>query len=146
TENETNGQRLYGTANGTPYVKDAFHDYVMHGNKDAVSPKGVGTKAAAYYRLDIPPGGEMVVRLRLLADKESPREIFGPEFDRIFDTRIKEADDYYRRLNSAPGGNHEQAIIRQAYAGLLWSKQFYHYVVKDWLQGDPEQPAPPAGH
>ena len=142
TENETNAKRLYGSPNGTHYVKDGFHEFLIHGRTEAVNPQGTGTKAAAYYRLGIPAHGETTLRLRLSSAGESPAKPFGPEFDRIFAERLREADDFYasrlpRRLSAE-----ERNVARQGYAGLLWSKQFYHYVIKDWVEGDPAQPQP----
>jgi len=144
TENETNTGRLFGHANGAPYAKDAFHDYVIHGRADAVNPRAVGTKAAAHYVLQVPPGGEATVQLRLFAEDEAPREAFGRDFDGVFAARIAEADAFYAERIAHEPETEEYRVARQAYAGLLWTKQFYHYVVKDWLGGDPEQPAPPA--
>jgi len=139
TDNETNVARLFGAPNPAPYVKDAFHDYVVHGRADAVNPEGVGTKAACHYRLEIPAGGAVTLRLRLTADAEAG----GPDPSRVFADRIREADAFYARHIPGTLGEGEQAIVRQAYASLLWSKKFYHYVVKDWLEGDPAQLPPP---
>ncbi len=144
TENETNGRRLFGGTKGSPFVKDSFHDFVIHGRKDAVNPAGSGTKAAAHYALDLPAGGEVTVRLRLTAEAEIEGPPFGEGFDEVFADRVREADAYYE--SRIPEGLTEEArrVVRQGHAGLLWSKQFYHYVVKDWLEGDPGQPPPPA--
>src|SRR5213076_1175016 len=139
TENETNVARLFGAPNPSPWVKDAFHDYVVHGRADAVNPEGVGTKAACHYRLEIPAGGAVTLQLRLTADAEAA----GPDPSRVFTDRIREADAFYARHIPGTLGEGEQAVVRQAYASLLWSKKFYHYVVKDWLEGDPAQPPPP---
>jgi hypothetical protein len=146
TENETNSQRLYGFNDGVCYAKDAFHEYVVHGKAEAVNPRRVGTKMAAHYVLTIPAGGEAVVRLRLAAEDEMHGESFGAAFDETFAERIGEADEFYAdRIPPAVDGDEEpRRVARQAYAGLLWSKQFYHYVVKDWLAGDPDQLPPPA--
>jgi len=143
TENETNAARLFGAPNPTPYVKDAFHEYVIHGRKDAVNPKGVGTKAAALYRLTIPAHDEVVLRLRLTGAGEAGSPRFSEEFDAVFAARIAEADAFYAARMPEGIGEEEKRVARQGYAGMLWSKQFYHYVVKDWLEGDPAQPAPP---
>jgi hypothetical protein len=142
TENETNTDRLFGSPNASPYVKDAFHDYVVGGREAAVNPGQAGTKAAAHYVLQIPAGEQAVLRLRLFAEEEAPRAAFGHEFQRVFEQRAREADEFYAaRL---PGGTEEESrVVRQGYAGLLWSKQFFYYVVKDWLEGDPAHPAPP---
>jgi hypothetical protein len=150
TDNETNGRLVFGVADGARYAKDAFHDYVVHGDAAAVNPQRVGTKAAAHHVLTIPAGGEVVLRLRLSAVEESPPEPFGGAFDEVFALRIREADEFYAaRIPDLPEECRDAVadarhISRQAYAGLLWSKQFYHYVVRDWLTGDPEQPPPPS--
>ena len=144
TENETNAQRLFGAANPTPYVKDAFHRYLIAGEKDAVNPAGTGTKSALVYRLAVPAGGEAVLRLRLSLAEETPAEPFGPGFDAVFAERIQEADEHYARLIPPGASADSHRIARQAAAGLLWSRQYYFYVVKDWLDGDPNQPPPPA--
>ncbi|HEX8069900.1 MAG TPA: hypothetical protein VF546_08115 [Pyrinomonadaceae bacterium] len=144
TDNETNGQRLWGVPNSHPYVKDAFHDYVVGRRADAVNPAHEGTKAAAYYVLDVPARGEVEVRLRLTAADESPAEMFGARFDETFALRAREAEEFYAGVLppnlSAAGAR----VMRQGFAGLLWSKQFYHYIVRDWLEGDPACPKPPA--
>jgi hypothetical protein len=144
TENETNRERLYGVPNATPYVKDAFHDFVVHGRKEAINPAQVGTKAAFHYVLEIPPGESVLLSLRLFPEEKAPRHVFGEEFDRHFEQRIAEADEFWgtRLPHTLP--EEERRVARQAYAGLLWSKQFYHYAVQPWLEGDPASPAPPA--
>ena len=144
TENETNVARLFGAPNVSPYVKDAFHEYVVHGRTDAVNPEGIGTKAAAHYVLTLPAGGEARLHLRLTAEAEAAGPASGPDVDRIFADRIREADAFYARHIPATLGEGEQAAVRQAYASLLWSRKFFHYVVKQWLEGDPAQPPPPA--
>jgi hypothetical protein len=141
TDNETNAARLFSVSNASPYVKDAFHQYVVGGRPDAVNPELVGTKAAAHYVVDVPAGGRVVLHLRLTAEGEAASVT---EPDRIFAERIREADTFYARRVPATLGEGEQAVVRQAYASLLWSKKFFHYVVKDWLEGDPSQPPPPA--
>ena len=144
TDNETNTQKLFGTDNYTPYVKDAFHEYLIHGKTDAISPKRVGTKVAAYYDLTIPAGGEIVVKMRLTAASgTSDDRILPNNFDDIFAARIKEAEEFRTAVVSGKLDAQEKMIVRQAHAGLLWSKQFYHYIVRDWLDGDPQQPTPP---
>ncbi len=144
TENETNAARLYGSANATPYVKDGFHDYLIGGRVDAVNPEQHGTKAAALYRLRVPAGGSITVRLRLSRADQRSVEPFGPEFNRTFDARMQEADTFYDSRWPDQTAPAEREVLRQGYAGLLWSKQFYHYIAGDWLQGDPSQPAPPS--
>ncbi len=144
TENETNAERLFGFANASPFTKDAFHEYLIHGRREAVNPSGHGTKVAWYYQLSVPAGGEMVIRLRLTAEGEATEKPFGREFDRIFDQRIQEADEFYASLPYQEKlTTEERRISRQAYAGLLFSKQFYHLVVQSWLEGDPDEPPPP---
>jgi Glycosyl hydrolase family 63 C-terminal domain len=151
TENETNTQRLFQKANATPYVKDAFHDYVVEGRVEAVNPRQQGTKCAAHQVLTLAAGEERVIRLRLQATQ--PRgsaklaanscACFGPSFEAVFAARQAEADTFYTEVLAAVSSEQERVVARQAYAGLLWSKQFYHYVVKEWLEGDPEMPSPP---
>jgi len=143
TENETNAQRLFGSAPASPFVKDAFHAYVIGGRKDAVNPAGAGTKAAALYALTVPGGGDAVVRLRLTAAAEATAEPLGAGFDPVFEERIRETDAHYAALIPAAATDDERRIVRQAAGGLLWSKQFYHYVIKDWLEGDPACLPPP---
>ena len=143
TENHTNVQRLYATPGHRPYVKDSFHDYVIHAKTSAVNPGGFGTKAAAYYRLEIPPGGRTTIRLRLFAEDEAPESAFDRGFDEVMARRIEEADRYYAEILPDELDAQQRMIARQACAGMLWSKQFYHYIVRDWLLGDPEMPSPP---
>ena len=144
TENESNLARLFpGSVNYYPSVRDAFHEYVIRDRSDAINPANVGTKCAAQYALEIPAGGEVTLRLRLSAADEAPKEPFDASFDKTFAQRIAEADAFYKKVIPQKLSPVQQDISRKAYAGLLWSKQFYHYIVKDWLDGDPEQPAPP---
>jgi hypothetical protein len=143
TENETNSARLFSTASASAYTKDAFHTYVLNNSREAINPTGQGTKAAAYYRLLIPSAGQVVVQLRLCAEAEATPQPFGEAYDQVFAERIREADEFYATRIPAGLRDEERHVARQAYAGLLWTKQFYHYVVKDWLAGDQEQPAPP---
>jgi hypothetical protein len=145
TDNETNAARLFGAPNAGAWVKDAFHERVVHGRTEAVNPAGEGTKAAFHYRVEIPAGAALTFRLRLTAEAAPGGPPAGREADRVFADRLREANAFYARHIPATLGEGEQAVVRQAYAGLLWSKQFYHYVVKDWLAGDPAQPPPPAG-
>lgn len=140
TENETNTRKLYGADNWTPYTKDAFHEYLVNGRAGAVNPQPTGTKAAALYRLEVPAGGQAVVRLRLA----NTRPAGFADFDAVFTARIREADEFFAATLPAGLTPEERNVARQGYAGLLWSKQFYHYIVTDWLDGDPGQPPPPA--
>jgi mannosylglycerate hydrolase MGH1-like protein/glycosyl hydrolase family 63 len=144
TENETNTDRLYGTRSGAS-AKDAFHEYVVHGRRKALRTDATGTKAAAHYRLWVPARGEIVLRLRLTAEAELTGTNLDDEFDRTMAQRLAEADEFYGDRIPATATTEERGVARQAYAGLLWSKQFYHYIVEHWLAGDPTQPAPPPG-
>jgi hypothetical protein len=146
TENETNAARLFGATNATPWVKDAFHEYVVQGRSEAVNPEGVGTKAAAHYALVVPAGGTAPLRLRLrAAETPDAPEPFGPGFERVLRDRVREADAFYAARVPAGLSTEEARVARQAYAGLLSSKQFYHFNLQHWLEGDPAQPPPPAG-
>ncbi len=145
TDNETNAERLFASGNASPWVKDAFHEAVVHGRQDAVNPAAVGTKAALHYRLEVPAGGAVAVCLRLSSAAEPIAGPFGDAFAALFADRRREADAYYAAIQRPELGLDDQQIVRQASAGLLWSKQYYGYVVKEWLEGDPGQPPPPAG-
>jgi len=144
TENASNRTRLFGVPNPTPYVKDAFHALVIEGDESVVNPDEQGTKAAAWYRLAIGPGKQVVLRLRLRAEGEAQGPAFGAEFDRTFAERMVEADRFHTALTPPAATPEERAVLRQARASLLWSKQLYYYDVPEWLAGDPAQPAPPA--
>jgi hypothetical protein len=138
TENETNAEALFGSVNASPFVKDGINACVVDGRTGAVNPARVGTKCAAHYVLALAPGEQRGLRLRL-----SPAGAagFGGGFEATMTARRAEADEYYAALG---GGDEDgRRVARQAYSGLLWSKQFYHYVVKTWLAGDPKQPPPP---
>ena len=143
TENDTNTQRLFGYGDA-PYTKDAFHRYVVDGETNAVNPAERGTKAAARYTATVAPGASATFRLRLNDIAPGNGQPF-PEFDAMVDLRRREADEYYSEILPATMTDDARRVARQALAGLLWSKQYYHYVVKDWLEGDSGQPAPPAG-
>jgi len=143
TENETNTRRLYGHP-GPTYAKDGISDYIVAGNKDAVNPAQSGTKAAAHYSSEVLSGGNIVIKLRLTKEKPAAQKNpVGSEFDRIFLLRQKEADEFYAKVMPPSLSEDGRNVQRQAFAGLLWSKQFYHYAQRDWLAGDPAQPAPP---
>ena len=144
TDNETNSERLFGTVTEPGPKKDAFHDYVVAGDKTTVSQQPRGTKVAPYFQATVPANGKVVIRLRLTAEQTAVPEPFGPGFDQIFTQRIAEADEFYANRLPQTATNEERTVARQANAGLLWSKQFYHYAVKHWLEGDPDQPLPPS--
>ncbi len=143
TENETNNPRLFGVDGPGRYFKDGFHAAIIAGHPNATNPRKVGTKAAAAYVLHVAPGSSETMTLRFRPAEETMLP-FTPEFEATFATRRSEADDFYRSRIPGRLSVEQQAIYRQASAGLLWSKQFYHYIVEDWLKGDPGQPAPPA--
>ncbi len=145
TDNETNFERLYGTRNGSPWVKDAFHRLVVNGEEGAVNPAATGTKAAAWYALAVEGGGEVTVRLRLAADPGLTPAPFGPAFDATLRDRRAECEAYHLEHRDTPLDPEERRVARQADAGLVWSRQFYHYVLEHWLEGDPAQPPPPPG-
>ena len=139
-ENETNSRRLFGDEQATGFFKDAFHEQLIGGKKDAVNPKRTGTKMCAHYELAIPAGGSREVRLRL-ARKTGAKPF--ADFDEIFAKRIAEADAFYADIQAGMADADARSIQRQALAGMIWSKQFYHFNVRTWLNGDPAQPPPP---
>ncbi|HEV2113233.1 MAG TPA: glucosidase, partial [Terriglobales bacterium] len=141
TENDTDDQRLYNTPCG-PFVKAGFHRYVVNGDKEAVNPGQCGTKSAGHYAFDIAPGAKIELKLRLQNSTVAPVSL-GPDFDKVFAQRIAEADEFYRDAIPANVPEEGRLIVRQSLAGLLWSKQFYKYVVKRWLEGDHTCPPPP---
>jgi len=143
TENETNTRRLWGIGIEGAFTKDALHEYVVQGRKSAVNPARVGSKVAAHYVLTIPAGHAQTIRLRLFGEKEAREEPLTGEFEDIFSRRLREADEFFDSLCPPKQNEAERNVVRQAYAGLLWSKQFYHYVVEDWLNGDPGAAPPP---
>jgi hypothetical protein len=142
TENESNQKRLSGALNVTPYVKDAFHEYLIHGVKEAVNPDHVGTKAAALYEVSVPGGGESVVRLRISRSAQMVAA-FGAGFEATFAQRIEEADDFYKAVCPPKCESGDQTIIRQALAGMLWSKQFYYFDLDLWLREHGYSPTGP---
>ncbi|HZV24879.1 MAG TPA: hypothetical protein VFG00_01190, partial [Acidothermaceae bacterium] len=140
-DNETNTQRLYGVA-GPAYPKDGIGDYVVHGTP-TVNPQGYGTKGALRYRLELAAGETRVIKLRLQAGAVAGADL-GSGFDAVLAAREAEADQFYAALSGTVTEG-EAAVVRQAIAGMLWSKQFYHYDVQRWLDGDPAGPPPPRG-
>jgi hypothetical protein len=142
TENDTNLTRLFGAPNGVHHVKDAFHEYVVNGRVEAVNPDRIGTKCAARYRATVAAGGSAVVRLRLRRTAIEDGSEVGADFDEVLAARRREAHAFYEGIAPEGASPDEKAVQRQALAGMLWSKQFYHYVVRDWLGGDPAQPPP----
>lgn len=139
-ENETNIRRLFGAEGGPAHPKDAFHDFVVRGDAGAVNPAGEGTKAASVHRRTLAPGGSCTLRLRLTHDAAATT--IGADFDATFAARAAEADAFYDEALPKNVSPERRAIMRQAQAGMLWSKQFYHYVVEEWLKGDHYPPPP----
>jgi hypothetical protein len=142
TENETNTQRIFGIPNRTPYVKDSINDYIVHGRRDTVNPDQKGTKAAAHYQVTVPGGGSRVIRL-VLADNASEaarpangkkHALFGEHFDLVLQLRQQEADEFYKSIIPKSFNADQANVMRQALAGMLWSKQFYHYDLDRWLE------------
>jgi hypothetical protein len=131
TENESNVNHLWGQPNPSPFVKDAFHEYIVSGKRDLVNPAKMGTKAAAYYELDVPAGGSQVVRLRL---RSKPTGDAFANFDQILAARLADADEFYERITPKNLTADERRVHRQALAGLLWSKQYYYFDLDKWLQ------------
>jgi hypothetical protein len=131
TENESNAGRLWGQPNSSPYVKDAFHEYVIAGKRDAVNPSNSGTKAAAHYVLEVPSGGSKEVRLRLSA---KPVAKAFSKFDEVFASRLADANEFYERITPGTLSEDERRVHRQALAGMLWSKQYYYFDLDKWLE------------
>ena len=141
TENDTNQQKLSRQENDSPYVKDAFHKYVVEGKQDAVNPDNIGTKFAAYYTLELAAEETTGIQLRL-CDKPDLATPFGQPFNDTFQIRQQEADEFYQRVSPYSKSLELKNIERQAFAGMLWNKQYYHYIIDTWLEGDPAQPKP----
>jgi hypothetical protein len=137
TENETNAERLWGQPNRSPYVKDAFHKYVVSAERDAVNPAKAGTKAAAHYVLDVPGGGSKTIRLRLAAS--TPKDWFR-NFEQILTDRIADADEFYTRITPRSLDDDARLVHRQALAGMLWSKQYYYFDLEQWLHEHQSHP------
>ena len=145
TENETNTERLFGVPNSSPYVKDSINDFLVLGQQQAVNPQLKGTKAAAHYPLTLGPGETATVRLRLTntGAPSADADPCGPQFDLLFAQRPQEADEFYSTVVPSDLSADAANVMRQAFAGLLWSKQFYYYDIRTWLSGDPNCVAPP---
>jgi hypothetical protein len=143
TGNETNVAKIFGAENGSQFVKDAFNDYVVEGHEAAVDPAKLGTKAALHYTAAIEGDGEAVFRMRLTDDHPDVLHDAFKDFEQIFTTRKEEADEFYTGIIPTDLSDDAKNVQRQAFAGILLSKQFYHYVVKEWLDGDPAEPTPP---
>jgi len=142
TENETNAARLYGYDDGAGYVKDSINDALLHGASDRLNPAQRGTKAAAHYQVTVPAGQAITFRLRL-TDSSRHEGLLDSAFDAVFEQRKAEADEFYGSVIPAELSPDARNVMRQSFGGLLWSKQFYHYVVGDWIHGDSATPPPP---
>ena len=144
TENETNTRRLFCYDNGSPHTKDAINELLVNGKTDAVNPAQTGTKASAHYQFHIAAGGSETVKIRL-TNSVVNSGVAGPDFDEVFADRQREADEFYSTAIPPHLSRDARNVMRQSFAGLLWSKQFYHYVVSEWIAGDPASPPPPEG-
>ncbi len=142
TENETNTRRLGGHENSSRYTKDAFNEFIVQGNKDAVNAEQIGTKAAAHYSLNLQPGETTALLLRLTDTMTS--QPFDRDFDKTFDKRMQEADEFYAQVIPQNLSDDAKNVMRQSFAGMLWSKQYYGYEIDRWLKGDPALPEPPS--
>ena len=142
TENETNTQKIFNYDDGAIYVKDSINNYLVNGQKDAVNPNQIGTKFAPHYQLKISGGETKVIKLRL-SNQAKLTQPLGTEFDTIFQTRLTEADQFYNQINQTSLNEDLVNVQRQAFAGMLWSKQYYNFNIERWLDGDPTQPTPP---
>ena len=141
TENETNSERLFGIKNQHPYVKDGINNYIVNGKEDAVNKNQTGTKVAAHYEITLDAGESKTIYLRL-ADNKELKQPFGADFENTFQTRKQEASEFYQHISPQNLSEDARNVQRQAFAGLLWTKQYYHYIVEDWLKGDSNQPSP----
>jgi hypothetical protein len=142
SENETNVRRLYGMHEASGYFKDAFHEFLINGNTKAVNPEQKGTKCAVHFPLTVPAGSELKVRLRLVSGLKTPPFA---DFDEVLESRRQDADEFYADLQRSLRDEDAKSVQRQALAGMIWSKQYFYYDVRQWLKGDPAQPPPPAG-
>ncbi|HVY70545.1 MAG TPA: glucosidase, partial [Verrucomicrobiae bacterium] len=143
-DNETNNRRLFGQTNAQGFFKDAFNEHVVHGNHAAVNPARTGTKAGFLYYLSVPAGASARIRLRMANGQTGPGASGAfTDFDNILAQRVREADEFYAELQQGIADADARNVQRQAFAGMIWSKQFFHYDVPLWLKGDPAQPPPP---
>lgn len=138
TENETNMERVFGKENTSPYTKDGINKYIVKGDKKTINPNKIGTKASAVYRKEIQAGESVSIRLRF-SDKTYLTEPFA-DFDAIFTERLQDADDFYAEVQKNIKNEEEKNIQRQAFAGMMWCKQFYYYNINQWQNGDPKMP------
>ena len=135
TENETNRQRIFGEQNATPYVKDAFHEYLVNGNEAAINPQQKGTKSAAHYALKLQPGETQVIRFRLCKQGMlKGKQPFGAGYTKVFNARKEEADEFYQQVIPQELNEDQRNIMRQDFAGMLWGKQYYFFDLDIWLE------------
>ncbi|MEJ7767482.1 MAG: glucosidase [Chitinophagaceae bacterium] len=139
-DNETNFNALYGTAGKTSFTKDGINRFLVNGDEKAINADAHGTKVAANYDLIVKGKDSLTIRLRLNAGNAEPFE----DYEKVFQSRIDETNEFYQTLQDKIQTDEEKMIQRQAFAGMIWSKQFYYYDIHQWLKGDPEQPAPPS--
>jgi len=143
TENDTNTERLYNTPNASPYVKDSFNDYIVHGKQGVINPAQTGTKVAAHYHFALAAGETKTLQLRFSDSGPDSIAPFAQTFSDVFTQRLQEADDFYAEVLMPHQAEDALRVQRQAFAGMLWSKQYYYYDIKTWLAGDPAEPPPP---
>ncbi len=143
TDNETNFEKLFGAPNRSKYVKDAFHQYIIHGEKGSINPKEIGSKFSPLYSLNLQGGESQEFHFRLMLNNEIQNP-FASQFSQVFEQRKQEADAFYDAKLDSTFTCQEKEIARQAFAGLLWTKQFYYFVIEEWFKGDPRQPTPPS--
>jgi len=143
TENETNMERIFHSKSASPYTKDAFHRYLVNGEGKAVNPARRGTKGAAHWKFEIPGGATVVIRCRLHLQNEDNGIKGLARFEEDLAARIAECDEFYQSVLPKQINAEDAMICRQGYAGLLWTKQFYEYIVSDWIHGDSDEPSPP---
>ena len=143
TENETNKKRLFGTPNRSPYVKDGINDFIVHENRAAINPENIGTKASADYRLRVGAGETKIIKLRFTTEAPSKAQPFGMRFDELMSVRVREADEFYKSITPPKATEDEARVMRQALAGMLWSKQHYYFDADVWLEEHGANPSNP---
>src|SRR5690606_38268396 len=143
-DNETNNKALFGSENTAPFTKDGINNFVVNDEKGAVNTNGFGTKAAAHYSFELQPGESKTISARLYnRDEHGVNKKPFADLGKVFTKRVAEADAFYSRVVPQKLSDDAKNVQRQAFAGMLWSKQYYHYVVHTWLDGDPAFPPPP---
>jgi hypothetical protein len=145
SENETNQEKLFGANNPYPFVKDGFHRFIINGDDSSINPLNQGTKACSFLKAKVEAESSKVFCYRLYEKDNRPLQLFGDSYNDIFASRIAETKTFYDNLIPACLGESEKAVVKQAYSGLIWNKQFYYYSVREWREGDPSQPVPAVG-